>query len=183
MAFAQLTYRESLRDIEACLRSLHGKLYRMGFRGGIARSTLADANELRDWRNYADFALVLIGIARPASAAALADLAKKRPRGKIPELRQALEGRQHHRFLLAASLGRTLPAHRSAPRQETGTRRSKRMPSCASPLSCRNVKATFISLGADYFARVHKDWITRHYLKRLRQLGQEVRLVPRAATA
>ena len=65
MAFAQLTYRESLRDIEACLRSVGGKLYHMGFRGKVARSTLADANESRDWRMYADFAQVLIAIARP----------------------------------------------------------------------------------------------------------------------
>jgi hypothetical protein len=68
MAFAQLTYRESLRDIEACLRSMSGKLYHMGFRGRAARSTLADANEGRDWRIYADFARVLIGIARPLYA-------------------------------------------------------------------------------------------------------------------
>jgi hypothetical protein len=68
MAFAQLTYRESLRDIEACLRSLRGKLYHMGFHGRVARSTLADANESRDWRIYADFAQVLIGIARPLYA-------------------------------------------------------------------------------------------------------------------
>jgi hypothetical protein len=60
MAFAQLTYRESLRDIETCLRSISGKLYHMGFRGTIARSTLADANESRDWRIYADFAQTLI---------------------------------------------------------------------------------------------------------------------------
>jgi hypothetical protein len=65
MAFAQFTYRESLRDIEACLRSTSGKLYHMGFRGKVARSTLADANENRDWRIFADFAQVLIGIARP----------------------------------------------------------------------------------------------------------------------
>src|SRR5438128_2627685 len=65
MAFAQLTYRESLRDIEACLRSVGGKLYHMGFRGKVARSTLADANESRDWRIYADFAQILIAIARP----------------------------------------------------------------------------------------------------------------------
>jgi transposase len=65
MAFAHLTYRESLRDIEACLRSMGGKLYHMGFRGKVARSTLADANESRDWRIYADFAQVLIAIARP----------------------------------------------------------------------------------------------------------------------
>ena len=68
MAFAQLTYRESLRDIEACLRSVSGKLYHMGFRGKVARSTLADANESRDWRIYADFAQVLIAIARPLHA-------------------------------------------------------------------------------------------------------------------
>ena len=68
MAFAQLSYRESLRDIEACLRSLGAKLYHMGFRSKIARSTLADANESRDWRIYADFAQVLIGIARPLYA-------------------------------------------------------------------------------------------------------------------
>src|SRR5213594_768656 len=68
MAFAQLTYRESLRDIEACLRSVSGKLYHMGFRGKVARSTLADANEARNWRIYADFAQVLIAIARPLHA-------------------------------------------------------------------------------------------------------------------
>jgi len=68
MAFAQLTYRESLRDIEACLHSVSGKLYHMGFRGKVARSTLADANEARNWRIYADFAQVLIAIARPLHA-------------------------------------------------------------------------------------------------------------------
>jgi len=64
MAFAQLTYRESLRDIETCLRAMGPKLYHAGFRGRVARSTLADANERRDWRIYADFAQVLIGIAQ-----------------------------------------------------------------------------------------------------------------------
>jgi len=64
MAFAQLTYRESLRDIETCLRSMRSKLYHVGFRGSISRSTLADANEDRDWRIYADFAAVLIAHAR-----------------------------------------------------------------------------------------------------------------------
>lgn len=68
MAFAQLTYRDGLRDIEACLRSLGGKLYHMGFHGRIARSTLADANDAHDWRIYADFAQVLIRIARPLYA-------------------------------------------------------------------------------------------------------------------
>jgi hypothetical protein len=68
MSFAQLTYRESLRDIEACLRSMSSKLYHVGFRGRMARTTLADANESRDWRIYADFAQVLIRIARPLYA-------------------------------------------------------------------------------------------------------------------
>ena len=64
MAFAQLSYRESLRDIEACLRAQNAKLYHMGIRGRVARATLADANEKRDWRIYADFAEGLIGTAR-----------------------------------------------------------------------------------------------------------------------
>jgi hypothetical protein len=64
MAFAQLTYRESLRDIEACLRSTQRKLYHMGFRGNVSRNTLAHANQVRDWRIYADFAQILIGQAR-----------------------------------------------------------------------------------------------------------------------
>ncbi|MBK6452982.1 MAG: IS4 family transposase [Proteobacteria bacterium] len=64
LAFAQLTYRESLRDIEACLRAQREKLYHMGIRSRISRSTLADANEVRDWRIYADFAQRLIGMAR-----------------------------------------------------------------------------------------------------------------------
>jgi len=64
MAFAQLTYRESLREIEICLRAMQPKLYHAGIRGKVSRSTLADANEKRDWRIYADFAHVLIGMAR-----------------------------------------------------------------------------------------------------------------------
>jgi len=68
MAFAQLTYRESLRDIESCLRSLQSKLYHMGFRGKVSRSTLADANESHDWRIFADFAQGLIATARPLHA-------------------------------------------------------------------------------------------------------------------
>lgn len=64
MAFAQLTYRESLRDIETCLRAHQAKLYHLGIRGNIAKSTLADANEKRDCRIYADFAISLIQIAR-----------------------------------------------------------------------------------------------------------------------
>lgn len=69
LAFAQLTFRESLRDIETCLRAVHSKLFHAGFRGMIARSTLADANRVRDWRIYADFAQVLIGRARQLYAA------------------------------------------------------------------------------------------------------------------
>jgi hypothetical protein len=65
MAFAQLSYRESLRDIESCFRAMHNKLYHLEIRSKISRSTLADANEKRDWRIYADFAQVLINIARP----------------------------------------------------------------------------------------------------------------------
>lgn len=64
MAFAQLTFRESLRDIEACLRSQGTKLYHLGFRSTVSRNTLANANATRDWRIYADFAQSLIGIAR-----------------------------------------------------------------------------------------------------------------------
>jgi len=64
MAFAQLAYRESLRDIEACLRAQATKCYHMGLRGNVARNTLANANAVRDWRIYCDFAQSLIGIAR-----------------------------------------------------------------------------------------------------------------------
>ncbi|MGH6803490.1 MAG: IS4 family transposase [Methyloceanibacter sp.] len=68
LAFAQLTYRESLRDIEVCLAAHQSKLYHSGFRGPVKRSTLADASEERDWRIYADFAQSLISIARPLYA-------------------------------------------------------------------------------------------------------------------
>src|SRR4030043_244964 len=64
MAFAQLTFRESLRDIETCLRSLQSKLHHAGFRSRISRSTLGDANRRRDWRIYSDLAQVLIARAR-----------------------------------------------------------------------------------------------------------------------
>ncbi len=64
MAFAQLTYRESLRDIEACLRAQSSKLYHMGIRSNVSRNTLANANKVRDWRIYADFAQALIAVAR-----------------------------------------------------------------------------------------------------------------------
>jgi hypothetical protein len=68
MVFAQLTYRESLRDIQACLGAMRSKLYHMGFRGSVRKSTLADANDTHDWRIYADFAQVLIAMARPLYA-------------------------------------------------------------------------------------------------------------------
>ena len=68
MAFAQLTFRESLRDIETCLRAQQSKLYHLGIRSSVARNTLANANAVRDWRIYADFAQSLIGIARPLYA-------------------------------------------------------------------------------------------------------------------
>src|SRR5213592_3456427 len=64
MAFAQLTYRESLREVAVCLRAQRAKLYHMGFRSVVARNTLANANRVRDWRIYADFTQVLIQIAR-----------------------------------------------------------------------------------------------------------------------
>src|SRR5882724_10377508 len=69
LAFAQLTFRESLRDIETCLRAVGPKLYHAGFRGKISRSTLADANRVHDWRIFADFAQVLIRRARRLYAA------------------------------------------------------------------------------------------------------------------
>ena len=103
MAFAQLTYRESLRDIEACLRSLSAKLYHMGFRCPVARSTLADANESRDWKIYADFAQVLIRIARPLYARR-----SDRRRSRSNPLRSGLD---HHRPVpLAVPVGQVPPA-------------------------------------------------------------------------
>ena len=68
MAFAQLTFRESLRDIELCLRAQNSKRYHLGIRSAVARNTLANANTVRDWRIYADFAQSLLGIARPLYA-------------------------------------------------------------------------------------------------------------------
>ena len=65
MAFAQLTFRESLRDVEVCLRAQNKKTYHMGIRGTISKSTLADANESRSWQIYSDFAHALIKVARP----------------------------------------------------------------------------------------------------------------------
>ena len=79
MAFAQLTYRESLRDIEVCLSAQASKLYHMGFRQQVRRSTLADANETRDWRIYAEFAQRLIDQARKLYLSAQASKLYHRP--------------------------------------------------------------------------------------------------------
>ena len=89
MAFAQLTYRESLRDIEACLRALgRSQRYHMGFRSKVARTTLADANERRDWRIYADFAQVLIGMAKAVIC--------RRPHRRRVGSRSICPGLDHH---------------------------------------------------------------------------------------
>jgi hypothetical protein len=98
MAFAQLTYRESLRDIETCLQSIGSELYHMGFRSKVARSTLADANESRDWRIYADFCASLDRYRAPA-------LCQRSDRCRSgPE--SVCFGLHHHRSLpLALSLG------------------------------------------------------------------------------
>ena len=79
LAFAQLTLRESLRDIETCLRAPSSKWYPLGIRGGIARSTLADANETRDWRLYQDLALRRMQPARPRYAQASVGVAWMHP--------------------------------------------------------------------------------------------------------
>src|SRR5471032_2443813 len=98
MAFAQLTYRESLRDIEACLRSQTEKLYHMGIRAQVSRNTLANANATRDWRIYADFAQRLIGIARK--------LYINEPFGVGPGQHRVRPGLDHDRFVaLAVSVG------------------------------------------------------------------------------
>ena len=89
MAFAQLTYRESLRDIETCLGAVGGKLYHMGFQTSVARSTLADANESRDWRIYADFAQTLIATARRLYA--------RDPAGRRSGPEPVCAGFDHHR--------------------------------------------------------------------------------------
>jgi len=78
MAFAQLTYRESLRDIEACLRAQSSKLYHMGIRGGMSRNTLANANERRDWRIYADFVQDLIFLRVVIDSKAIGSRARSR---------------------------------------------------------------------------------------------------------
>ena len=124
MAFAQLTYRDSLRDIEACLRSMQGKLYHMGFRGKVSRSTLADANESRDWRIYADFAQVLIGIARPLYA--------HDPMGVDLDQQSVCVGLDYDRSLpIAFSLGPVSPTQ--SRREDAHTARPARQyPQCLS---------------------------------------------------
>ena len=106
MAFAQLTYRESLRDIEACLRAMQPKLFHMGIGHCAPRSTLAEANEKRDWRIFADIAQVLISRARSLYAGE--DFGQELKDATLYAL-----GRQHHRPLpLALSLG-ALPQDKS----------------------------------------------------------------------
>ena len=83
MAFAQLTFRESLRDIEVCLRAQRSKLYHLGIRSAVARNTLANANAVRDWRSYADFAQSLIGIARPSVSICKKPSTRSTPRRSI----------------------------------------------------------------------------------------------------
>jgi len=83
MAFAQLTFRESLRDIEVCLRAQSSKLYHLGIRSAVARNTLANANAVRDWRIYADFAQSLIGIARPLYASIIPAPQTRKPPASI----------------------------------------------------------------------------------------------------
>jgi hypothetical protein len=98
MAFAQLAYRESLRDIEACLSAVGPKLYHMGFGSAVARSTLANANENRDWRIFADFAQVLI--------CTLTTTLRLRCDGHSRRALSVCVGLDHHRSLSGAvSLG------------------------------------------------------------------------------
>src|SRR5882762_1057166 len=98
LAFAQLTYRESLRDIEACLRSVQSKLYHMGFRGKVSRSTLADANEAHDWRIFADLAQILIHIARPIYANESLGF-------DLDNTVRALDSHHHRSLLIGVSMG------------------------------------------------------------------------------
>ena len=98
MAFAQITYRESLRDIEVCLSAQSAKLYHMGLRGPIRRSTLADANETRDWRIYAEFGQRLIAQARRLYAADDLDV-------DLPSTVYALELDDHRSVSVGVSLG------------------------------------------------------------------------------
>ena len=122
MAFAQLTYRESLRDIEACLRAQQTKLYHLGIRGQVSRNTLAHANSVRDWRIYADFAQVLIH-ARPRA------LRGRQLRRRIGP--DGLRARCHdHRFVLGTfSLGRVSQAQRSGQTAHTA-RPARQHPNC-----------------------------------------------------
>ena len=97
MAFAQLTGRESLRDIETCLRAMQPKLYPAGLRYPVSRSTLADANENRDWRIYADFVQVLIGHARAIQS--------RRLRSTTRRDRVCLRFQHHRSVSFAVSVG------------------------------------------------------------------------------
>ena len=145
MAFAQLTYRESLRDIEICLRSVQPKLYHMGFRGRIARSTLADANRKRDWRIYADFAQTLIQRAKTLSRRAV------RSRSGRDGLCSRFD--DHRSVSLAVSLG-----HVSTPkgsRQASHVARSTRQyPLFSSRFARKNARRKHPGRTADRTGRV-----------------------------
>jgi len=100
VAFAQRASRESLRDIQACLGAVGGKLYHMGFASSVARSTLADANENRDWRIFADFAQVLICIARPLyGGEAIGVELNRSPNALCPDLELAVRFEETPRAL------------------------------------------------------------------------------------
>lgn len=131
LALFQLTFRESLRDLEACLRSMGSKLNHVGFPGRIARSTLADANETHGWRIFSDFAQMLIGLGRPVYEddpiglgldqgiyvldSTAIDLRQRRHRqaGEVPDLQLHSSGTNH-----CANLQATPPSTRSAASRE-----------------------------------------------------------------
>ena len=145
MAFAQLTYRESLRDIEICLRSVQPKLYHMGFRGRIARSTLAGANRKRAWRIYADFAQTLFQRAKTLSRQAV------RSRSGRDGLCSRFD--DHRSVSLAVSLG-----HVSTPegsRQASHVARSSRQyPLFSSRFARKNARRKHSGRTADRTGRV-----------------------------
>ena len=105
MAFAQLTYRESLRDIETCLRALQPKLYHAGFRSMVARNTLANANRQRDWRIYADFAHVLIAHAQEV-------VPSRRHRLQVRANRLRFRFHDHRSLFVVVSVGQVSPPQR-----------------------------------------------------------------------
>ena len=112
MAFAQITYRESLRDLEVCLSAQSAKLYHMGLRGPVRRSTLADANETRDWRIYAEFGQRLIAQARRLYAADDLDV-------DLPSTVYALDSATSRSMSLDVTLGRIFVRAKAAVKMHT----------------------------------------------------------------